>query len=170
MPVRWQVMHVLVATTATQGQRASDRYRAREGELVHRPVAEHLGEALDADCGCRRVLVGAANGQVTTTVRVTDRLIDQSGLRQTLAVALNLREGDCAYEAYLVEVVDELVTEAGRWPWRRSLSGAVSAGQPAPMRSIKAAQLSLGPPDALVASGPGVSGRLASPSSRRLLR
>ena len=62
-------MKVLVSTTQTQHQRASDFCFVPEGELVC------MGVACDNEdtCGCGRALVGVECRRGTTTMKVVDR-------------------------------------------------------------------------------------------------
>lgn len=63
-------MKVLVATAATQGERATDFCTADEGEPVYFGVA-----CQDPDnevCGCGNVFTGLLSGKCTTTAQVQD--------------------------------------------------------------------------------------------------
>jgi hypothetical protein len=113
-------MLVLVATAQTQGQRADDFCRADEGELV-RWAAECHQEPADGSCGCHRSLVGLASARPTTTARVVDRPdLDLAGLRARLAAAMTrdreIRPGDCASEAWVAVMAEELAVAAASFP------------------------------------------------------
>lgn len=62
-------MHVLVATTRTQGQEPDDFDHAAPGELVRFPLAE----CDDPACGCTRAFAGLDSARATTTAEVVDR-------------------------------------------------------------------------------------------------
>ena len=64
-------MKVLVATRKTQGKRANDFCRAKEGELV-KLGPECAGGSVDDACGCTRSFVGFKTGKATTTFKVVE--------------------------------------------------------------------------------------------------
>lgn len=79
-------MKVFVATSRTQGRRASDFFFAREGELVGKNDA-HDDEPLDGSCGCRRSLGGLETGKSTTTFFVVEAGYGVSELAERIAAA-----------------------------------------------------------------------------------
>ncbi len=81
-------MHVLVATTQTQGDRPDDVSWTVEGELVRLPGLT----CADPRCGCDRSWAGLASSRTTTTCRVVDLDIQREGLRAAFGDAL-WREG-----------------------------------------------------------------------------
>jgi hypothetical protein len=94
-------MQVLVATTATQGARPSDRAAA--------------------GCGCRRVMIGVDSGQPTTTFAVADRPdLDQDAFRRAIFDSLDregaVRAGDCGSEAFVAEMAADLAEVAAGLP------------------------------------------------------
>ena len=63
-------MHVLTATSATQGERDTDFCFALEGELVQLPSTECSNPDR---CGCGRGFAGMGSHLATTTALVSDR-------------------------------------------------------------------------------------------------
>lgn len=77
-------MHVLVATTQTQGQRDNDFCFVPEGELVKLGMTCDVdGDDPDGDCGCARSFVGFECSKATTTARVEDR--DMTAVQYAIA-------------------------------------------------------------------------------------
>ncbi|MEW6657216.1 MAG: hypothetical protein AB1424_01020 [Thermodesulfobacteriota bacterium] len=64
-------MKLLVATSATQGQRKNDFNFCTEGEFLSFTF-ECDGETIDGPCGCRRSLSGLDSRKATTTMRVAN--------------------------------------------------------------------------------------------------
>src|SRR4051812_12567824 len=68
-------MHVLTATSKTQGQRSSDFTCAIEGELVWADFvcsADRDDRDPDSGCGCSRTFIGLSSHGATTTAEVRD--------------------------------------------------------------------------------------------------
>ncbi len=85
-------MKVLVATKEGQGHRSSDIFDAEEGELVFYPLEGDCH--VDAECGCRRSLLGSG---MTTTIRVEEKPLS----REDYIVACResiIRSGRCKAE------------------------------------------------------------------------
>ncbi len=79
-------MKVLVATRATQGQRANDACLAEEGELVtFGPECSNVEHGIDSLCPCQRVLLGLFSLNLTTTMQVAERDVTEAGLYRLLA-------------------------------------------------------------------------------------
>lgn len=116
-------MHVLVATTRTQGQRPSD--------FCHVPADEPVGfvfecdrdqDRLDGPCGCRRSMGSLLTDRATTTMRVIDdpvmtperltALVRERYVRGGWAELL----GDADLNALLAEEVPELCRLAASFP------------------------------------------------------
>jgi hypothetical protein len=69
IPIQNTLTRILIATKATQGQRANDFSWTQEGEPVtFSSVCD--GEEIDGDCGCRRSMTGLQSTLATTTVQV----------------------------------------------------------------------------------------------------
>jgi hypothetical protein len=133
---------VLVATTATQGQRPNDVCAASQGELVRPPAVEHPQEPVDSACGCRRVLVGVDSGEPTTTVLVLDQPeLTVGALRRVLFASFGraraVRPGDCDSETWVAAVTEELAKAAAAFP-----VGVVLERRAATLRVRRAGSLS----------------------------
>jgi hypothetical protein len=81
-------MHVLVATSTTQGRVEGDYCFTIDGELVTTPV-----DTCDCpDCGCSRGMSGLSSSTGTTTFMVEDRDLDGITYRSLVRDALS-RQG-----------------------------------------------------------------------------
>ncbi len=79
-------MKVLVATQATQGQRANDACLAKEGELVtFGSECSNPEHGINGLCPCQRILIGVFSLGLTTTVQVAEREMTEVGLYRLLA-------------------------------------------------------------------------------------
>jgi len=81
-------MKVFVATKEKQGERASDFFWAREGELVTFGSVCGNGRCdVDDGCGCQRSMIGVATRKGTTTVKVVSKrtLTEDDYIRSLLA-------------------------------------------------------------------------------------
>ena len=105
-------MHVLVATTQTQGLRPDDFCWTIEGELVRLPGLT----CADPRCGCDRSWAGLASSRATTTCRVAELDIQREGLRAAFGDAL-WREGWLAGDdAWVDDFVDGHLEIASTFP------------------------------------------------------
>jgi lysyl-tRNA synthetase class II len=99
-------MKVFVATNKTQGKRATDFFRAIEGELVMRPLII-CDKQIDGPCGCKRAYAGMDSHKGTTTIEVVERDMDVDEYGR--------RFFDCYQKAGLTSVLlEEAKLEAAR--------------------------------------------------------
>src|SRR5258707_11711871 len=109
-------MHVLVASSKTQGSRPDDFCWAVEGELVRRPVLEcDSGDA----CGCARGFAGLSSHRATTTAIVVDRPdLDAPTYRELMLDDARVRgyRVDHRTIEFLDEDIGFLVFTAAAWP------------------------------------------------------
>ncbi len=99
-------MHMLVATTETQGDRKGDYCWTVDGELVYLSV--------DCDCpgcGCSRGFAGLASSRATTTCAVTDIHSPPEEIRNAFVESL-VRSGWVAAGHPEDPIVDETFSEA----------------------------------------------------------
>lgn len=95
-------MKVLIATQETQGQRDSDFFWTKPGELVTFGLVCGRGKGdIDDGCGCQRCMTGVFTHKGTTTVKV----VNSSMTRRELVNALFAR----LIEAYKLDPTDEAV-------------------------------------------------------------
>lgn len=81
-------MKVFVATKEKQGERASDFFWTKEGELVTFGLVCGSGRCgIDDGCGCQRSMIGVASRKGTTTVKVVSKrtLTEEDYVRSLLA-------------------------------------------------------------------------------------
>lgn len=100
-------MKILVATSALQGQRASDFCFTEEGEPVAFPTECDSDQDIDGGCGCQRSLAGARSHRATTTVMVAE--VDMSEQEYAEAITAAYRGSGWTYgEIERYGMVEEL--------------------------------------------------------------
>jgi len=109
-------MRVLVATSASQGARASDSTECVEGELVWlRDVCPASRRRPDGPCPCGRSFAGMSSNKNTTTALVREIV----GLTRTEYEAALTASFDhqgwckCCTSRPVADVIDELIALAG---------------------------------------------------------
>lgn len=117
-------MHVLTATSRTQGQRLNDYTHAVEGELVRidEPCARDRDDP-DGGCGCGRGFSGMSSSRATTTVMVRDLPMTAAEYARAYADSLvsdgwlsaNELTDETVAESLRAEV-DQLLAIAASWP------------------------------------------------------
>jgi len=112
-------MRVFVATSATQGTRASDSTQCVDGELVWlRDVCAVSRRRPDGPCECGRSFSGLSSDKYTTTAAVRDI----PGLTRTeyeAALTASFDEQEwcpCCTSRPVAAIVDELIAWAGAFP------------------------------------------------------
>jgi hypothetical protein len=114
-----QIMRVLVATSATQGARASDSNGCVDGELVWlREVCPASKRRPDGRCPCARSFAGMSSNKNTTTALVRD-IAGLTRLEYQSALVASFDSQDwcrCCTSRPVTEVIDELIALAGVFP------------------------------------------------------
>lgn len=110
-------MKVLVATQETQGQRKSDFFWTKPGELVTFGLVCGGGRGhIDDGCGCQRCMTGVFTHKGTTTVKVVNSSMSRTRLVNTLLARL--------VEAYKLDPTDNVVRKMAEDEAERILTTA----------------------------------------------
>ncbi|WEO76336.1 hypothetical protein BJQ94_13305 [Cryobacterium sp. SO2] len=112
-------MRVFVATSATQGTRASDSMRCVDGELVWlRDVCPASRRRPDGPCECGRSFSGLSSNNYTTTAVVRDIPgLTRTEYEAALTASFDAQEWcPCCTSRSVEEVIDELIRLAGVFP------------------------------------------------------
>lgn len=112
-------MRILVATSRTQGQRASDYHWAPDGEPVALYGFECGGGSIDDKCGCRRGWSGLGSTRVTTTAEVIESDMSDPDFRSLVMRTLidaGWADDDPDGRAQADEVADEALRFAQSFP------------------------------------------------------
>jgi hypothetical protein len=115
-------MHVLVATTETQGIRPNDYSWTLEGELVKIPLGRCTKGHVDDDCGCSRGMSGVGSSRASTTIRVADMPWMQRPAYAAALVDSYEREGwldaddDGEVRSWIERVIDDQLAVAAFLP------------------------------------------------------
>nr|RZI34409.1 hypothetical protein BJQ95_03212 [Cryobacterium sp. SO1] len=112
-------MRVLVATSATQGARASDSTGCVEGELVWlRDVCPASRRRPDGPCPCGRSFAGMSSNKNTTTALVREIVgLTRTEYEAALTASFDLQDWcKCCTSRPVAHVIDELIALAGVFP------------------------------------------------------
>lgn len=112
-------MRVLVATSATQGTRASDATGCVDGELVWlRDVCPASRRRPDGPCSCGRSFAGMSTNNDTTTALVREIVgFTRSEYEAALVGSFEAQEWcPCCTSRPVADVIDELIALAGVFP------------------------------------------------------
>ena len=112
-------MRVLVATSATQGARASDSTGCVDGELVWlRDVCPESRRRPDGPCPCARSFAGMSSNKNTTTALVRDIVgLTRTEYQAALVASFDSQEWcRCCTRRPVTDVIDELIARAGGCP------------------------------------------------------
>ena len=112
-------MRVLVATSATQGMRASDSTQCVEGELVWlRDVCPASRRRPDGPCPCGRSFAGMSSNENTTTAIVREVTgLTRADYEAALTGSFDLQEWcNCCTARPVADVISELIALAGVFP------------------------------------------------------
>jgi len=108
-------MHLLVATTQTQGRRGDDFHYCKEGELVRFASAcGRDGGDPAGGCGCARSFAGFDSAKATTTALVREVDMSRDDYVQALISAYAFPVP--GMEAAIAVEADSLIALAGRLP------------------------------------------------------
>jgi hypothetical protein len=107
-------MHVLVATSRTQGERGNDFFWCVEGELVYLGVVCSTDRRdPDGGCGCGRAFAGLNSHRATTTAEVRDLPLSRDDVVEALRSSLEQQ----GYDAQGAPAeADWLLGIAAAWP------------------------------------------------------
>lgn len=113
-------MHILVCTHETQGTVDGDFCWPEEGE----PVAMYgfVCHGWEGSCGCGRAFTSLISGQSTTTAKVIDSPLTESGLREIVeerlrtAGWLELMDSPDERDEMIVEVMTSMLEVAASFP------------------------------------------------------
>ena len=112
--MRGGIVHILVATTLTNGDFPGDYDWCVDGELVYlqEPCARDLRDP-DGGCGCGRGFSGTSSHRATTTALVVSTELTEGEVR--LALRASLEEGgwlppDCLTAEEQEAIVDDYLT------------------------------------------------------------
>ena len=107
-------MKVLVATAATQGKRADDKFECIDGEFVWLvPLCPSSRIDPDSPCSCGRTFAGLSSAGRTTTAEVIDIPTLTRGAFSATFWAVHTRECTCSIDE---ATVTKLLADANRWP------------------------------------------------------
>ena len=107
-------MKVLVATTATQGKRADDKFECIDGEFVWLvPLCPSSRMNPDSPCSCGRTFAGLSSAGRTTTAEVIDVPTLTRAAFSTIFWSVHTRECTCPIDE---TTLTQLLAEAHRWP------------------------------------------------------
>lgn len=112
-------MRVFVATSATQGTRASDSTGCVEGELVWlRDVCPVSRRRPDGPCECGRSFSGLSSNNYTTTALVREVPgLTRAEYEAALTACFDVQEWcPCCTSRPVAAVIDELMALAGVFP------------------------------------------------------
>ncbi|WP_433379317.1 DUF7715 family protein [Streptosporangium sp. CA-115845] len=108
-------MHLLVATTQTQGRRGDDFHNGEEGELVRfASLCGRDGGDPAGGCGCARSFTGFTSAKATTTALVCEVDMSRDDYVQALVSAYAFPVA--GMEALVAAEADRLIALAGRLP------------------------------------------------------
>ncbi|MFF5986845.1 DUF7715 family protein [Prauserella flavalba] len=106
------MVKVLVATSQTQGVRASDYHWCVDGELVWiAPICGKDWEDPDGGCGCARGFAGLNSHRATTTAMVRTLALDRDDYVEAIRSSLDSQGYDTMLSPEIADALLELISD-----------------------------------------------------------